>query len=156
MNNLSINDLVVKGNSILNQEDLNLDNYTTDQKLSDLSVLLVYKAMLDERFAKKIKEFQDSIDEQSFTGTAKVCDRKVTFKVKEVVTAKAVGLTNEELKKQYNIADSIISVDTKTIATLKKDALEEAVKNSIPEILDAIRDGKLTFSKSNTKVVDVK
>lgn len=156
MNNLSINDLVVKGNSILNQEDLNLDNYTTDQKLSDLSVLLVYKAMLDERFAKKIKEFQDSIDEQSFTGTVKVCDRKVTFKVKEVVTAKAVGLTNEELKKQYNIADSIISVDTKTIATLKKDALEDAINNSIPEILDAIRDGKLTFTKTNSKVVDVK
>lgn len=156
MNNLSINDLVVKGNAILNQEDLNLDNYTTDQKLSDLSVLLVYKAMLDERFAKKIKEFQDSIDEQSFTGTVKVCDRKVTFKVKEVVTAKAVGLTNEELKKQYNIADSIISVDTKTIATLKKDALEDAINNSIPEILDAIRDGKLTFTKTNSKVVDVK
>lgn len=156
MNNLSINDLVVKGNSILNQEDLNLDNYTTDQKLSDLAVLLVYKAMLDERFAKKIKEFQDSIDEQSFTGTAKVCDHKVTFKVKEVVTAKAVGLTNEELKKQYNIADSIISVDTKTIATLKKDALENAINNSIPEILDAIRDGKLTFTKTNSKVVDVK
>lgn len=156
MNNLSINDLVVKGNSILNQEDLNLDNYTTDQKLSDLSVLLVYKAMLDERFAKKIKEFQDSIDEQSFTGTVKVCDRKVTFKVKEVMTAKAVGLTNEELKKQYNIADSIISVDTKTIATLKKDALEDAINNSIPEILDAIRDGKLTFTKTNSKVVDVK
>lgn len=156
MNNLSINDLVVKGNAILNQEDLNLDNYTTDQKLSDLSVLLVYKAMLDERFAKKIKEFQDSIDEQSFTGTVKVCDRKVTFKVKEVVTAKAVGLTNEELKKQYNIADSIISVDTKTIATLKKDALENAINNSIPEILDAIRDGKLTFTKTNSKVVDVK
>lgn len=156
MNNLSINDLVVKGNALLNQEDLNLDNYTTDQKLSDLSVLLVYKAMLDERFAKKIKEFQDSIDEQSFTGTVKVCDRKVTFKVKEVVTAKAVGLTNEELKKQYNIADSIISVDTKTIATLKKDALENAINNSIPEILDAIRDGKLTFTKTNSKVVDVK
>ena len=156
MNNLSINDLVVKGNAILNQEDLNLDNYTTDQKLSDLSVLLVYKAMLDERFSKKIKEFQDSIDEQSFTGSIKVCDRKVTFKVKEVVTAKAIGLTNEELKKQYNIADSIISVDTKTIATLKKDALEDAVNNSIPEILDAIRDGKLTFTKTNSKVVDVK
>ncbi len=160
MNNfdmLTAADIAAKGNTLLNKDNtVDPNTLTTEERLENLSVLLAYKEMLDERFTERLKAFEDSIDEKDFDGTYKVGNHKITFKVKEVVNAKAIGLTNEGLKQAYNIADSIISIDTKTIATLKKDKLEEAINAQIPEVLDAIRDGKLSFTKSKTKTSSVK
>ena len=156
MNNFLTNsDIATKGNTLLGSV-IDPSTLHTEDKLESLAVLLAYKEMLEERFAEKIKLLEDSIDEKDFDAAIKVGDHKVTFKVKEVINAKAIGLTNEGLKSAYNIADSIISIDTKTIATLKKDKLEEAINAQIPEVLDAIRDGKLSFTKSKTKISTVK
>lgn len=156
MNNFLTNsDIATKGNTLLGSV-IDPSTLHTEDKLESLAVLLAYKEMLEERFAEKIKLLEDSIDEKDFDASIKVGDHKVTFKVKEVINAKAIGLTNEGLKSAYNIADSIISIDTKTIATLKKDKLEEAINAQIPEVLDAIRDGKLSFTKSKTKTSTVK
>ena len=156
MNNFLTNsDIATKGNTLLGSV-IDPSTLHTEDKLESLAVLLAYKEMLEERFAEKIKLLEDSIDEKDFDAAIKVGDHKVTFKVKEVINAKAIGLTNEGLKSAYNIADSIISIDTKTIVTLKKDKLEEAINAQIPEVLDAIRDGKLSFTKSKTKTSIVK
>ena len=156
MNNFLTNsDIATKGNTLLGSV-IDPSTLHTEDKLESLAVLLAYKEMLEERFAEKIKLLEDSIDEKDFDASIKVGDHKVTFKVKDVISAKAIGLTNEGLKSAYNIADSIISIDTKTIATLKKDKLEEAINAQIPEVLDAIRDGKLSFTKSKTKTSTVK
>lgn len=156
MNNFLTNsDIATKGNTLLGSV-IDPSTLHTEDKLESLAVLLAYKEMLEERFAEKIKLLEDSIDEKDFDAAIKVGDHKITFKVKEVINAKAIGLTNEGLKSAYNIADSIISIDTKTIATLKKDKLEEAINAQIPEVLDAIRDGKLSFTKSKTKTSTVK
>lgn len=156
MNNFLTNsDIATKGNTLLGSV-IDPSTLHTEDKLESLAVLLAYKEMLEERFAEKIKLLEDSIDEKDFDASIKVGDHKITFKVKEVINAKAIGLTNEGLKSAYNIADSIISIDTKTIATLKKDKLEEAINAQIPEVLDAIRDGKLSFTKSKTKTSTVK
>ena len=150
-------DIANKGNNLLNKDNgIDIASLSTDDKLENLATLLAYKEMLDERFAEAIKNYEDNIDLNDFYGTCKIGDKKVTFKVKEVINAKAIGLTNEALKQAYNIADSIISIDTKTIATLKKDKLEEAINAQIPEVLDAIRDGKLSFTKSKSKTSTVK
>ena len=160
MNNfemLTAADIAARGNLMLDKDKrTDPSSLTSEDRLENLSILLAYKEMLDERFAEALKFYEDSIDIDDFNGTYNVGNRKVTFKVKEVVNAKAVGLTNEGLKQAYNIADSIISVDTKTIATLKKDKLEEAINAQIPEVLDAIRDGKLSFTKTKTKTSTVK
>ena len=160
MNNfemLTAADIAARGNLMLDKDKrTDPSSLTPEDRLENLSILLAYKEMLDERFAEALKFYEDSIDIDDFDGTYNVGNRKVTFKVKEVVNAKAVGLTNEGLKQAYNIADSIISVDTKTIATLKKDKLEEAINAQIPEVLDAIRDGKLSFTKIKTKTSTVK
>ena len=150
-------DIANKGNNLLNKDNgIDVASLSTDDKLENLATLLAYKEMLDERFAEAIKTYEDNIDLNDFDGTCKIGDKKVTFNVKEVINAKAIGLTNEALKQAYNIADSIISIDTKTIATLKKDKLEEAINAQIPEVLDAIRDGKLSFTKSKSKTSTVK
>lgn len=150
-------DIAARGNLMLDKENrVDPTSLATEDRLENLSVLLAYKEMLDERFAEALKLYEDSIDIKDFDGTYKVGNHKITFKVKEVINAKAIGLTNEGLKTAYNIADSIISIDTKTIATLKKDKLEEAINAQIPEVLDAIRDGKLSFTKSQTKTSTVK
>jgi hypothetical protein len=160
MNNfdmLTAADIAAKGNVLLNKENaVDPATLTTEDRLENLSILLAYKEMLDERFAERLKAFEDSIDIADFDGTYKVGNHKITFKVKELVSAKAIGLTNEKLQADYNIAKSIISVETKTIATLKKDKLEEAINAQIPEVLDAIRDGKLLFTKSQIKTSSVK
>ena len=160
MNNfemLTAADIAARGNLMLDKDKrTDPSSLTPEDRLENLSILLAYKKMLDERFAEALKFYEDSIDIDDFNGTYNVGNHKVTFKVKEVVNAKAIGLTNEGLKQAYNIADSIISVDTKTIATLKKDKLEEAINAQIPEVLDAIRDGKLSFTKTKTKTSTVK
>ena len=160
MNNfdmLTAADIAAKGNLMLDKEKrVDPNSLSTEDRLENLSVLLAYKEMLDERFAEALKLYEDSIDIKDFDGTYKVGNHKITFKVKEVINAKAIGLTNEGLKTAYNIADSIISIDTKTIATLKKDKLEEAINAQIPEVLDAIRDGKLSFTRTKTKTSTVK
>ena len=160
MNNfemLTAADIAARGNLMLDKEKrVDPNSLSTEDRLENLSVLLAYKEMLDERFAEALKLYEDSIDIKDFDGTYNVGNHKITFKVKEVINAKAIGLTNEGLKSAYNIADSIISVDTKTIATLKKDKLEEAINAQIPEVLDAIRDGKLSFTKTKTKTSTVK
>lgn len=154
---LTAADIAARGNLMLDKEKrVDPNSLTTEDRLENLSVLLAYKEMLDERFAEALKLYEDSIDIKDFDGTYNVGNHKITFKVKEVITAKAIGLTNEGLKEAYNIADSIISVDTKTIATLKKDKLEEAINAQIPEVLDAIRDGKLSFTKTKSKTSTVK
>lgn len=154
---LTAADIAARGNLMLDKEKrVDPNSLTTEDRLENLSVLLAYKEMLDERFAEALKLYEDSIDIKDFDGTYNVGNHKITFKVKEVITAKAIGLTNEGLKEVYNIADSIISVDTKTIATLKKDKLEEAINAQIPEVLDAIRDGKLSFTKTKSKTSTVK
>ena len=150
-------DIASKGNNLLNKDNgIDVASLSTDDKLENLATLLAYKEMLDERFAEAIKIYEDNIDLNDFDGTCKIGDKKVIFKVKEVINAEAIGLTNEELKKAYNIADSIISIDTKTIVALKKKKLEEAINAQIPEVLDAIRDGKLMFAKSKSKTSTVK
>lgn len=160
MNNFEIltaADIAAKGNALLNKDNaVDPNTLTTESKLENLATLLAYKEMLDSRFAETLKSYEDSIDINDFDGTYKIGEHKIIFKVKEVINAKAIGLTNEGLKQAYNIADSIISIDTKTIATLKKDKLEEAINAQIPEVLDAIRDGKLSFTKSKSKTSSVK
>ena len=154
---LTAADIAAKGNLMLDKEKrVDPNSLSPEDRLENLSVLLAYKEMLDKRFAEALKLYEDSIDIKDFDGTYNVGNHKITFKVKEVINAKAIGLTNEGLKSAYNIADSIISIDTKTIATLKKDKLEEAINAQIPEVLDAIRDGKLSFTKSLTKTSSVK
>lgn len=154
---LTAADIAARGNLMLDKEKrVDPNSLSTEDRLENLSVLLAYKEMLDERFAEALKLYEDSIDIKDFDGTYKVGNHKITFKVKEVINAKAIGITNEGLKSAYNIADSIISVDTKTIATLKKDKLYEAYVAQIPEVLDAIRDGKLsqpTIIKTKTSTV---
>ena len=154
--NMRVEDIVGTGNALLKEGGVDISTLSTDGKLTNLAVLLAYKELLDEKFANRLKEFEDSIDIKDFDGTYNIGKHKITFKVKEVINAKAIGLTNEKLKADYNIADSIISVDTKTIATLKKDKLEEAINAQIPEVLDAIRDGKLSFAKTKSKTSSVK
>lgn len=160
MNNfdmLTAADIAARGNLMLDKDNrVDPNSLSTEDKLENLAVLVAYKEMLDERFTEALKLYEDSIDIKDFDGTYNVGNHKITFKVKEVVNAKAIGMTNEGLKQAYNIADSIISVDTKTIATLKKDKLEEAINAQIPEVLDALRDGKLLFTKSMTKTSSVK
>ena len=156
--NYTNKDIMDNGVTLLKSGEgsLVIEDLSTEAKLENLSTLLAYKRLLDERFESRIKEYEDSINEQDFDGTYVVGNQKITFKVKEVINAKAIGLTNEELKKQYNIADSIISIDTKTIATLKKDKLEEAINAGIPEVIDAMNDGKLHYSKSKDKTFTIK
>ena len=156
--NYTNKDIMDSGVALLKSGEgsLVIKDLSTEAKLENLSILLAYKKLLDERFESRIKEYKDNIDEQDFDGTYAVGNQKITFKVKEVINAKAIGLTNEELKKQYNIADSIISIDTKTIATLKKDKLEEAINAGIPEVMDAKNDGKLFFSKDKDKTFTIK
>lgn len=159
MNNLDFlnnADIAAKGLTLLNKDGVDVSTLSTEDKLESLAVLLTYRDMLEEKFNDRIKEFEDSIDNKDFDSTIKVGSHKVTFKVKEVVNAKALGLTNKELKDQYGIADSIISVDQKEIVTLHKDKLEEAIANNIPQVCDAIRDGKLVFNKDNAKTSSVK
>lgn len=156
MKNLEASEIATKGNDLLVKGSDIFNDLSVDERAKFLSVLLVYKKLLDERFANLIKDYEDSIPEADFNKTFNVGGHKVDFKVKEVISAKAIGLTNEGLKSAYNIADSIISVDTKTIATLKKDKLEEAINGQVPEVLDAIRDGKLSFTKTKTKTSTVK
>lgn len=156
MKNLDAAEIAAKGNSILVKGSDLFKDLTTDERAEFLAVLLVYRKLLDEKFTDLIKEYEDTIPEVDFDKTFNVGGHKVDFKVKEVISAKAVGLTNEGLKSAYNIADSIISVDTKTIATLKKDKLEEAINAQVPEVLDAMRDGKLSFTKTKTKTSTVK
>lgn len=153
--NLDAASIAAKGNALL-AGDTNLDTLSLEDRMSSLGILLVYKKLLDERFTNAIKSFEDSIDVKDFDSSMTIGGYKVDFKVKEVINAKAIGLTNEGLKSAYNIADSIISVDIKTIATLKKDKLEEAINAQIPEVLDAMRDGKLSFTKTKTKTSTVK
>lgn len=153
--NLDAASIAAKGNALL-AGDINLDTLSLEDRMSSLGILLVYKKLLDERFTNAIKSFEDSIDVKDFDSSMTIGGYKVDFKVKEVINAKAIGLTNEGLKSAYNIADSIISVDIKTIATLKKDKLEEAINAQIPEVLDAMRDGKLSFTKTKTKTSTVK
>ena len=154
---LTAADIAARGTLMLDKDNrVDPNSLSTEDKLENLAVLVAYKEMLDERFTEALKLYEDSIDIKDFDGTYNVGNHKITFKVKEVVNAKAIGMTNEGLKQAYNIADSIISVDTKTIATLKKDKLEEAINAQIPEVLDALRDGKLSFTKSMTKTSSVK
>ena len=112
--------------------------------------------MLDDRFSKQLQLLEDSISPDDFDASVQVGSHKVTLKVKEVIEAKAIGLTNEQLKTKYSISDDIISIDTKTIATLKKDKLELARAAQVTEILDAIKNGDLTCGKVKTKTVTVK
>ena len=112
--------------------------------------------MLDERFAEALKFYEDSIDIKDFKGTYKVGNHKITFKVKEDISVKITGATREKLRSDYHIADSIITKEEKVMFTLKKDKLYEAYVAQIPEVLDAIRDGKLsTPTIVKTKISDV-
>ena len=154
--NMETKDIVGKGNALLKEGGVDVSTLSIEDKKSNLALLLSYKEELDEIFADRLKEFEDSIDIKDFDGTYIIGKHTIIYKVKEVINAKSIGLTNEKLKADYNIADSIISVDTKTIATLKKDKLEEAINAQIPEVLDAIRDGKLSFTKSQIKTSTVK
>lgn len=154
MQYLNDKDIAIKGNTLLGSVDPT--TLTTEEKLDSLAVLLTYQAMLEKKFAERIKALEDSIDEKDFDASLKVGNSKVTFKVREVINAKSIGITNEGLKNAYGIADSIISVDTKKIFTLNKEALDEAINIKIPEVLDAIRDCKLSFSKVKIKTSTVK
>ena len=153
---MRLEDIIGTGNALLKEGGVDVSSLSTDGKKTNLAVLLAYKEELDKRFSKRLKEFEDSIDVADFYGTYTIGNHKITFKVKEVIDAKAIGITNEGLKSAYNIADSIISVDTKTIVTLKKDKAYDAYVAQIPEVLDAIRDGKLsqpTIIKTKTSTV---
>lgn len=160
MNNfemLTAADIAARGNLMLDKDKrTDPSSLTPEDRLENLSILLAYKKMLDERFAEALKFYEDSIDEQDFSGTYNVGNHKVTFKVEPSYTGKAIGITNKKLKEDYNIADSIISVETKEMVSLKKDKLYEAYVAQIPEVLDAIRDGKLlqpTMIKTKTSTV---
>jgi len=148
------NDIVTRGNALLG--DIDISNLTIDDRIDSLAVLLTYKKMLDDRFSKQLQLLEDSISPDDFDASVQVGSHKVTLKVKEVIEAKAIGLTNEQLKTKYSISDDIISIDTKTIATLKKDKLELARAAQVTEILDAIKNGDLTCGKVKTKTVTVK
>lgn len=154
---LTAADIAARGNLMLDKEKrVDPNSLSPEDRLENLSVLLAYKKMLDERFAEALKLYEDSIDEQDFSGTYKVGNHKVTFKVEPSYTGKALGITNKKLKEDYHIADSIISIETKEMVSLKKDKLYEAYVAQIPEVLDAIRDGKLskpTMIKTKTPVV---
>ena len=160
MNNfemLTAADIAAKGNILLNKENaVDPATLTTEDRLENLAILLAYKEMLDERFAERLKAFEDSIDIADFDGTYKVGNHKITFKVDPSYTGKAIGITNKKLKEDYNIADSIIAVETKEMVSLKRDKLYEAYVAQIPEVLDAIRDGKLSqpeLIKTKTSIV---
>ena len=148
-------DIAATGNVILKGK-VDITTLTIDDKLTNLAVLLAYKKLLDKMFSDKIKVFEDLIDEADFKGTYNIGNHKIIFKVKEDVSVKITGATREKLRSDYNIADSIITKEEKVMYTLKKDKLYEAYLAQIPEVLDAIRDGKLsTPTIVKTKISDV-
>ena len=153
---LTAADIAAVGNKLLNKEAEEVAALSTSSKLEHLATLLAYKKMLDARFAEALKLYEDNIDLQDFNGVYNIGKHKVTFKVNDEIVADTIGITREKLREDYNIADSIITKKESTMYTLNKKALEEAINNQIPEVLDAIRDGKLSFTKSKTKTSSVK
>ena len=89
---LTAADIAARGNLMLDKDNrVDPNSLSTEDKLENLSVLVAYKEMLDERFAEALKLYEDSIDINDFDGTYNVGNLKITFKVKEVITAKAIG-----------------------------------------------------------------
>ena len=151
---MSDEDIRAKGNTLLG--GVNPNDFSLEERKENLATLLVYKKMIDERFAEQVSALECSIDLKDFEDTVTIGQHKVVFKLKDTLDAKAIGMTNEELKNKYSISDDIISVDTKTIATLKKDKLLQAYNANITEILDAIKNGDLstpTINKSRTYTI---
>lgn len=154
---LTAADIAARGNLMLDKERrVDPNSLSTEDRLENLSVLLAYKKMLDERFAEALKLYEDSIDIKDFDGTYKVGNHKVIFKVSDDIVVDTIGITREKLRSDYNISDSIITKKESIMYTLNKKALEEAINAQIPEVLDAIRDGKLSFTKTKSKTSSVK
>lgn len=156
--NLTNKDIMNSGVELLKSGEgsVVITNLSTEAKLENLSTLLAYKKLLDERFESRIKEYKDNIDEQDFDGTYAVGNQKITFKLTPDIAAEAMGLTNEELKKQYNISNDIISIKENRIVSLNKKKLAEAVAQQIPEIMDAIKDKKLSYNETKVKTFTIK
>lgn len=154
--NLNVEEIAAKGIEILNEKETDFASLSTENKLTNLATVLVYEKMVSETISKVIKLYEDSIDIKDFNGTYKVGNRKVTFNIEDSYTGKALGLTNKKLKEAYNIDDSIISIETKEMVSLKKDKLYEAYVAKVPEVCNAVRDGKLsqpTSLKTKTSTV---
>ena len=151
----TLENVMSQGAKALNGQ-IDFDSLSTAEIKDLLAYVTIYQELLKERFIPVIDKLTNLIPDNLFNDTLNVDKLKVKLELKEVVNAKAIGLTNAELKQKYGIADAIISEDTKTIVTLHKDQLEQAVNAQITEVLDAIKDGALTFSKDNTKTISVK
>ena len=151
----TLENVMSQGAKALNGQ-IDFDSLSTVEIKDLLAYVTIYQELLKERFTPVIDKLTNLIPDNLFNDTLNVDKLKVKLELKEVVNAKAIGLTNAELKQKYGIADAIISEDTKTIVTLHKDQLEQAVNAQITEVLDAIKDGALTFSKDNTKTISVK
>lgn len=151
----TLENVMSQGAKALNGQ-IDFDSLSTAEIKDLLAYVTIYQELLKERFTPVIDKLTNLIPDNLFNDTLNVDKLKVKLELKEVVNAKAIGLTNAELKQKYGIADAIISEDTKTIVTLHKDQLEQAVNAQITEVLDAIKDGALTFSKDNTKTISVK
>ena len=151
----TLENVMSQGAKALNGQ-IDFDSLSTAEIKDLLAYVTIYQELLKERFTPVIDKLTNLIPDNLFNDTLNVDKLKVKLELKEVVNAKAIGLTNAELKPKYGIADAIISEDTKTIVTLHKDQLDQAVNAQITEVLDAIKDGALTFSKDNTKTISVK
>ena len=151
----TLENVMSQGAKALNGQ-IDFDSLSTAEIKDLLAYVTIYQELLKERFTPVIDKLTNLIPDNLFNDTLNVDKLKVKLELKEVINAKAIGLTNAELKPKYGIADAIISEDTKTIVTLHKDQLDQAVNAQITEVLDAIKDGALTFSKDNTKTISVK
>ena len=151
----TLENVMSQGAKALNGQ-IDFDSLSTAEIKDLLAYVTIYQELLKERFTPVIDKLTNLIPDNLFNDTLNVDKLKVKLELKEVINAKAIGLTNAELKQKYGIADAIISEDTKTIVTLHKDQLDQAVNAQITEVLDAIKDGALTFSKDNTKTISVK
>lgn len=157
LKDLTDKEIQTRGNALLNKDNaVDPNTLNTECRRENLAILLAYQKILETIFSESLKLYKDSIDVADFDGTYKVGNHKVTFKVEPSYVGKALGITNKKLKKDYHIADSIIAIETKEMVSLKKDKLYEAYVAQIPEVLDAIRDGKLsqpTLIKTKTSSV---
>ena len=151
----TLENVMSQGAKALNGQ-IDFDSLSTAEIKDLLAYVTIYQELLKERFTPVIDKLTNLIPDNLFNDTLNVDKLKVKLELKEVINAKAIGLTNAELKQKYGIADAIISEDTTTIVTLHKDQLDQAVNAQITEVLDAIKDGALTFSKDNTKTISVK
>lgn len=125
---------------------------TTEERRQLYSLMEAFKDFIGDKVSDITKGLNKLIQPDEWDSSVVVGNYEVAFSMKDKVSRK-VGDKNTsplEVKQKYNMADSLF--DTK----VNSKNLDEAIKNQIPEVMDAIRDGLIVVTTSKTKDIEVK